>query len=117
MAPSVPARVMEAASSVSSVTPSSDAELAEGLPGRLAGQPGGLQRLPDLGERGPLPGGGGVGERGLDPGAAGGRDHDQVQERGQRVPGARAAGGGLLPDGQRGGGEPGDREHDRAADR
>ena len=101
LAPSVPARVMEAASSASSLTPSSPAEVAEGFPGRLAGQPGDLQRAADLGERPAAAGGRGVGEGGLDPGAAGEGDDDQVQERGQGVPGVAAAGGGFLPGGQR----------------
>ena len=71
------------------------AELAEGVPGRSAGQPGGLQRAAELGERPARPGRGGVGQGRFDAGAAGQRDHHQVQERGQGVAGV--ARGGRRP--------------------
>ena len=52
----------------------------------MAGKPGDRQRRPQLPERPSLPDRGGVGERAVDPGAAGEQHPDQVQVGRERVP-------------------------------
>ncbi len=85
-APCPPANDTLAASSLSSLTPSSVPSVSNASHGVRAGEPGAAQRSADLGERPAVAGVGGAFEGGFDPGAAGEQDRDQVEVGGEGVP-------------------------------